>query len=220
MGISKKMLSQIFELFTQVDGSLDRSQGGLGIGLTLVRSLTELHGGRVQAASDGLGKGSTFTVVLPRSKVAPVENPRISPTSIQPKRASSRVLVVDDNVDTARLTAEFLKMSGFDVETAHTGLQALEAARLFKPDVMLLDIGLPGMDGYQLAERVREDNELKETLLIAVSGYGQKQDRSRSREAGFDQHLVKPVDFEVLISLISKSYDRFEQEPKSVQYQM
>jgi signal transduction histidine kinase/FixJ family two-component response regulator len=218
IGIPAEMLSQVFDLFTQVDHSLDHSQGGLGLGLTLVRSLVEMHGGTVQALSEGPNRGSEFIVRLPMLPAATAKAiaepapqaarpaPRRSPS--QEDRActpSRRVLVVDDNVSSAQSLAMVLKLDGYDVQVAHDGAVVLEAARRFRPEVVLLDIGLPGMDGYQLACRLRQDQDLGASiaLLVAVTGYAEDEALRRSREAGFDHHLVKPIDPDALLALLS-----------------
>jgi CheY-like chemotaxis protein len=202
------MLTQVFDLFTQVDDSLDRSRGGLGIGLTLVRRLAELHGGSVTAASEGLGKGSEFTVRLPAAGVpTPVvaPPPARAPGAVRPR---SRVLVVDDTEDMARVLSRLLRASGHEVRVAHAGPAAIEMARSLGPEAVLLDIGLPGMNGYQLAEQLRRDGSCKGALFIAVSGYGRAEDLRRSAEAGFDHHLVKPIAIEALLELLGTSTER------------
>ncbi len=201
IGIPTESLPRVFELFTQVDNSLDRSQGGLGIGLTVVRRLAEMHGGSVSADSTGLGQGSVFTVQLPLSAAqegsgAPIET-RMAKT--RPRR----ILVVDDNVDTAHSVATLLQLAGHEVAVAHDGLAAVEAARRNRPEIVVLDIGLPGLDGYMVARKLRDDPELAHAKLIAVSGYGQPEDRRRAYEAGFDAHLIKPVSFDKLLELIA-----------------
>jgi PAS domain S-box-containing protein len=205
VGIDAEMLSQVFDLFTQVDVSLDRSRGGLGIGLTLVRRLVELHGGSVHAASEGLGKGSTFTVRLPAAEVPPpvvVPPPAKAPGVARP---CSRLLVVDDNEDMARVMAKLLRSSGYNVSVAHDGPTAIEIARTQQPDAVFLDIGLPGMNGYEVAEQLRRDECCKDSLLIAVSGYGRPEDVRRAAEAGFAHHLVKPIDYEALLAVLGPS---------------
>jgi PAS domain S-box-containing protein len=203
VGITPELLPRVFDLFTQGDRTMARSEGGLGIGLTLVQKIAEMHGGGVTATSDGPGKGSEFTLRLPAlredapRKSAGVESlPRVA-------REGVRVLVVDDNVDGAAGLAKLLKLLGHDVRVAHDGHAAVEAARDFRPEVVLLDIGLPGMDGYEVAGRLRAEECCKDALIIAVSGYGQPDDIRRSKEAGFDQHLVKPVNFEELMTLFA-----------------
>jgi PAS domain S-box-containing protein len=199
IGIAPEVLPRIFDLFMQGDRSLDRAQGGLGIGLTLVHRLVEMHGGTVSAASAGPGQGSEFVVELPRASVPAV----VSTASAAPARRAlfpRRILVVDDNVDAARTLAEALGAWGHEVGVAHDGPSALEEALRTRPDVVLLDIGLPGMDGYEVARLLRERAGLADTVLIALSGYGQADDRRRSQDAGFRDHLVKPVDIEELAS--------------------
>jgi PAS domain S-box-containing protein len=202
IGIPPAMLPRVFDIFTQVERSSDRSQGGLGIGLTLVRSLVEMHGGSVTASSTP-GEGSVFTVRLPLGEEQPEQSPRADVES-RGGDSAARVLIVDDNADLAQSTAELLKLSGHDVQTAYDGPSAIEAARAYRPDVILLDIGLPGMDGFDVAGRLRQEQELENTVIIAISGYAEKVDRSRSREAGFDHHLVKPVDFNILLTLLAE----------------
>jgi PAS domain S-box-containing protein len=196
-GIPADLLPHIFDLFIQGDRSMERSQGGLGIGLTVVRKLVELHGGIITAHSEGPGKGAEFVVRLP-GVLEGLEGHRQEPTEASPRPAQAsiarRILVVDDNLDAAESVAMLLGMSGHDVRLAHNGLEALQAAELFQPEVVMLDIGLPGMNGYEVARYLRQHPKFRETLLIAVTGYGQEEDRRRSLDAGFDQHLVKPVD--------------------------
>ena len=202
VGISAEMMSRVFDLFAQVDSSLDRSQGGLGIGLTISQSLVQLHGGTIAVASEGPGRGSTFTVRLPALEAAPeVIAPACGPPAAH-ARAGARVLVVDDNRATARALTDLLRLSGFTVLAAHDGLDAIAAARQHCPEVVLLDIGLPGMDGYQVARQLRNEEAARDARIIAVTGYSEDQARRRSREAGFDHHLVKPVDYDALLDLI------------------
>ncbi|MHC5542260.1 hybrid sensor histidine kinase/response regulator [Singulisphaera rosea] len=204
-GITPEMLLKIFEPFIQVEQTLDRSQGGLGIGLTLARTLTEMHGGSLTATSEGPGLGSEFVVRLPLIEAeVPIAEEGASPKS-EVVAQGPRVLVVDDNVESAQGLASLLTMFGHDVHIAFEGLEAIDAARQHLPQTVLLDIGLPKLDGYQVARLIRAENRLKDVLLVAVTGYGQEEDRLRSAEAGFDYHLVKPVDFDVLLELISRS---------------
>ena len=192
VGITPETLASAFDLFTQGERSLDRSQGGLGIGLSLVKGLVEMHGGTVAAASAGAGKGSRFTITLPmRLRTSPAA---AGGDASKVSRAPRRVLVVEDNADAAESMRMLLEAIGHEVWVVCDGALALEEARRTRPDVILLDIGLPGMDGYQLAAALRAMPETSGAHLIAVSGYGQDKDRMRSREAGFDLHLVKPVD--------------------------
>jgi CheY-like chemotaxis protein len=202
IGIAPEALPRMFELFAQGDRSIDRSGGGLGIGLTLVRKLAELHGGTVSAWSAGAGAGSEFTVRLPAA-AAPTQPPRPHDRAARAEGARARILVVDDHVDTARALAGLLRVAGHAVEVAHDGREAIERARALRPDAVLLDIGLPHLDGYQVARRLRAEG-CRDALLIAISGYGQDDDRRRSREAGFDHHLVKPVDSAALVALLGR----------------
>jgi CheY-like chemotaxis protein/anti-sigma regulatory factor (Ser/Thr protein kinase) len=201
IGIDPELLSDVFDLFTQADRSLDRSQGGLGIGLTLVRSLVEMHGGTVEARSEGLGKGSEFLVRLPVS--APADGP--AETSRQRiSVVNRRILIVEDNAAAAKLLARLLTKIGMEqVEVAYDGEEGLEIARTFHPEVVLMDIGLPGMDGYEVAKRLRQGAGGDKVLLVAVTGYGQEEDRRRAKEAGFDEHLLKPPALEVLQTLFN-----------------
>ncbi len=203
IGIIKEMLPRIFQMFTQVDQSLERSQGGLGIGLTLVQSLIEMHGGSVEAHSDGPGKGSEFVVRLAvatqaedrGAQGATGDTPVATP-------AKCRILVVDDNRDSADSLAMLLRIMGNEVHTAHDGLEAVGAAGVFRPDVVLLDIGLPKLNGYEAGRRIREQQG-KGVVLIALTGWGQEEDRRRSKEAGFDHHMTKPVEFDALQKVLA-----------------
>lgn len=202
MGIAPEKLSRIFDLFEQVHSSVHRSQGGLGIGLSLVRKLVELHGGTVIASSDGLGKGSEFVVKLPLHPEQRVFTRSISKPPLKKKvTGSRRVLVVDDHYDTAHGLARLLQRRGYEVKTAEDGSSALQTCREFHPQVVLLDIALPDMDGYAVARQLREEG-FRDTELIALSGYGQDHDRANTREAGFNHHFVKPVDLEALMLLL------------------
>ncbi|MGH9767788.1 MAG: hybrid sensor histidine kinase/response regulator [Blastocatellia bacterium] len=201
VGIAPEVLSHVFDLFAQAKRSLDRSEGGLGLGLTLVRRLVEMHGGAVEAHSPGLGQGSEFVVRLPLL-VELEKQADESRKAGAPCLAGLRILVVDDNADSVDMMAMMLQIGGHEVRVAHNGLEAIEAALSFRPTIALLDIGLPEMDGYELARRLREHPETRETVLIAVTGYGQTEDRKRSREAGFDHHLVKPVEPDALEALL------------------
>ena len=204
IGIASELLPHIFDLFTQAQRSLDRSQGGLGIGLSLVQRLVELHGGTVQAHSV-LGHGSEFVVRLPVLQDFTPPSPGSVPSArtAPPSGPGCRVLVVDDNVDLARSLAMLLEMSGHQVRTAHDGPSALEAALDERPDAVLLDIGLPGFDGFEVAKRMRQQPRLQGVVLVAMTGYGQAADRQRSHEAGFDHHLVKPADFDAVQNILA-----------------
>ena len=193
-GISAEMLPKVFDLFTQADRSLDRTEGGLGIGLSLVKGLVEMHGGAVRAESAGPGHGSRFTISLPLAlRRQPPARPAVG-AQAESSAALHRILVVEDNPDAAEAMQMLLERMGHEVRVVTDGRDALEAAVILKPDVILLDIGLPGMDGYELAQRLRATPETSAANIIAVSGYGQEKDRTRSLDMGFDLHLVKPVD--------------------------
>ncbi|MEO8479213.1 MAG: PAS domain S-box protein [Gemmatimonadota bacterium] len=203
VGITAEMLPHVFELFSQADRSLDRADGGLGIGLALVESLIELHGGTVTALSEGIGHGSEFVLRLPM-RPAPSE-PDALPTAPTPSMQghARRILVVEDNTDAARMLALLLESWGQTVAVAHDGPEALVRARTFKPELVLLDIGLPGMDGYAVARRIRALPGLGDVRVAAITGYGQESDRQLSLAAGFDAHLVKPVDIDLLAALLN-----------------
>ena len=201
-GIAPENLPNVFNLFMQADRSLDRAQGGLGIGLTLVRTLVERHGGTVEVQSEGIGRGSEFIVRLPRPARAVGAGSLAGPTS-PPDHTPRRVLVVDDNGDAASMLARLLGRWGYIVEVAHDGPAALTLARESSPDIVLLDIGLPGMDGYEVARQLRKETTPPRPMIVALTGYGQEADRRKAREAGFDRHLVKPVDVSALQSVLS-----------------
>jgi CheY-like chemotaxis protein len=202
VGIPPEKLPEMFELFAQGDRSLARSEGGLGIGLTIVKKLVEMHGGTISATSEGLGKGSEFIIRLPASSRPSELRPLASATELQASK-KARILVVDDNVDTARGMARLLKLLGHEVATAHSGQEAIEVARAHQQDFILLDIGLPGMSGYEVASQLRKEECCREAVIVAISGYGQEEDRRRSKEAGFDFHLVKPLDHDALLTLLA-----------------
>ena len=193
VGIAPDRLEGIFDMFTQVDTSLERSMAGLGIGLTLVRTLVEMHGGTVQASSPGIGHGSEFVVRLPIAVEAATGTPVSA--DVEPTLTPLRILIVDDNRDSADMLATLLKFAGHETHTAHDGMAAVKAATRLDLDVILLDIGLPILNGYQAARRIRARNSDKSRpVLVALTGWGQDEDRRRSQEAGFDAHIVKPVD--------------------------
>jgi signal transduction histidine kinase len=209
IGISAEMLPKVFELFTQVERSLDRSQGGLGVGLTVVKRLVEMHGGRVEAASSGAGGGSEFTVRLPAIESPPdPEAVADAPLENRSPAAPLRVLVVDDNADAADSLAWLLRHGDHEVRTAHDGRQAVEVAHEFRPQAVVLDLGLPEIDGYEVARRLRQHADTRGALLVALSGYGQQEHRRRSSEAGFDYHFVKPLDFGGLQRILLEAQDR------------
>ena len=201
IGIPATLLPRVFDLFVQGARGLDRAQGGLGLGLTLVRHLTERHGGTVSAHSDGPGSGSEFVVRLPAGA-----EPALPPSTIAPIAAAppaARVLVVDDNVDATEMLAEMLRAMGHSVAIAHDGAQALVLAAQLQPSTALLDIGLPTMNGHELAQRLRRLPGLERIRLVALSGYGQAEDQRRSLEAGFDVHLVKPATLSSILAAIA-----------------
>lgn len=205
VGIPADMLSDVFEMFTQVGRSIDRAKGGLGIGLTLVRRLVEMHGGTITAESPGTGQGSTFVLRLPlaREPASCDENIPVIAGTDPVARHGLRVMVVDDNVDGAESLALMLQCFGYDTRTAYSGTRAIEIVRDFRPKVIFLDIGLPGMNGYELARRLRRDPQLTKAVLIALSGWGSEDDRRQARAAGFDFHLTKPADTDALQRLLA-----------------
>jgi signal transduction histidine kinase/ActR/RegA family two-component response regulator len=203
MGIDDQLLPRVFELFTQGSRGLDRSQGGLGVGLTLARRLAEMHGGRLDAHSEGIGKGSTFTLrLLCVGLVRGHETAAERTPAVLPRKC--RIMVVDDNRDAALSIGKFLELEGHSVRTAADGAKALEVAEVFAPEVVVLDIGLPVLDGYEVARRLRKTPALQHVLLIALTGYGQKDDRLAADAAGFDHHFVKPIDPELLLACIGQ----------------
>jgi CheY-like chemotaxis protein len=206
VGIAPDMLPRVFDLFAQADKTLDRTQGGLGIGLTVARKLVEMHGGTIAANSQGVGHGSEFTVRLPLSDASSPAPEAAAGTAVLPS-APLRLLVVDDNRDMAHTEALLLKAHGHEVQVAHDGPAAIELAHHFRPHAIFLDIGLPGMNGYDVAKTLREQGFTQESL-IAVSGYGRLDDRDRSRRAGFDAHLVKPVDNQALLEILHEIGNR------------
>jgi signal transduction histidine kinase len=207
IGIPPELLPRLFNLFTQVDAAAHRSQGGLGIGLALVRQLVEMHGGRVSALSDGPNKGSEFVIRLPLREALALEavngNAALGPV-VPEGRRGHRILLADDNRDALDSLATLLQCDGHEVHTAADGAEALALAAACRPDVMLLDIGMPKLDGYEVARRVRAEPWGKGTVLIALTGWGQDEDRRRSREVGFDNHLVKPLDPDKLSAMLAK----------------
>jgi CheY-like chemotaxis protein len=205
-GIPANLLSTVFELFTQVNCTAGRAEGGLGIGLTLVRRLTEMHGGTVEAFSAGPDQGSEFVVRLPLLPDTPPRDEVKERNGVkggQPPTIGRRLLVVDDNQDAAESLAALLRLLGHDVRTAPDGQIALEVAAAHHPEVVLLDLGLPGMNGWEVCRRLRRQVGLKGALVVALTGYGQEEDRRHSREVGFNAHLVKPVDLAALQELLA-----------------
>jgi CheY-like chemotaxis protein/anti-sigma regulatory factor (Ser/Thr protein kinase) len=197
IGIPEDLMPRIFGLFVQSARTLDRSEGGLGIGLSVVERLMQMHGGSVEASSSGPGTGSTFELRLPRIDAAAMSVPKPEPLI----RVSKRILVVDDNVDAANSIADLLRLDDNDVSVVHSAGTALKKFSTFRPDVVLLDIGLPDMDGYQVAKWIRGVN--RSVRIVALTGYGRPEDLLRAKESGFDDHLTKPVDFQSLSRVIS-----------------
>ncbi|WP_254509453.1 response regulator [Anatilimnocola floriformis] len=205
IGISAEMLPKVFDLFTQVDRTLERTEGGLGIGLTLVKRLVELHQGTVVARSEGHSKGSEFAISIPREKPT-ISSPQttVRPTPESAAIARARVLVVDDNRDSAESLVKLLQVLGYEVQVAFDGAQAVNTANHWRPTVIFMDIGLPILNGYEAARQIRSDLGAS-TILVALTGWGQESDRLQSKHAGFNHHLTKPVEFETLRMLIQQA---------------
>jgi PAS domain S-box-containing protein len=205
IGLSAAALPKIFEMFSQVESAVDRTQGGLGIGLALVKGLVALHGGTVEAASAGLGHGSTFVIRLPKTSLV---EPRVRPSDVASgqvvPRLTGRVLIADDNVDGASSMAVLLQVSGYEVQVAHSGVDALRVGAQQRPDAFILDIGMPDLNGYETARRIRREAWGARALLVAVTGWGQRDDKEKARAAGFDQHFTKPVDPEVIERVLAE----------------
>ncbi|MFN2476140.1 MAG: PAS domain-containing protein [Chthoniobacterales bacterium] len=203
VGIAPELVGEMFELFAQGRRSIARSEGGLGLGLTISRRLVEMHGGTIAAKSEGEGRGSEFVLRLPLAEGdAPAPSAPITAAQRAAAKKNRRVLVVDDHIDTAQSLARLLRARGHVVHIVHDGDSAMDAARVFRPEVVLLDLGLPGMDGYEVAQHLRANQELAQPTIIAISGYGQEEDRRRSSEVGIDHHLVKPVSFPQLETIL------------------
>jgi PAS domain S-box-containing protein len=210
-GIEPDQLNRIFELFMQADSSAAPSESGLGIGLTLARSLVELHGGTLDAHSAGLGQGSTFTVRLPAARsVAPDTDPG---NEGEGSAGGLRVLVVDDNRDSADSATDILRLLGYRVECSYDGVGAVALARRFRPEVVMLDLAMHGMDGYETQRLLRAQPELDELFVVAMTGYGNEEDRRRTQAAGFDAHLVKPVELDALVKLLNEARERLGYPP-------
>jgi signal transduction histidine kinase len=201
-GMSADLLPHVFDLFTQGSRSLDRSEGGLGIGLTLVQNLVRMHGGNVEAKSKGVGLGSEFIVRLPVLPTAPALSDQTSGTAAT--TGSKRILIIEDNVDAADSLALMFQMMGYDAHAAYDGASGLKDFELLNPSIVVLDIGLPGVDGWEVARRLRSNRPDNHVKIIALSGYASDSDRERSRNAGIDHHLVKPPDFEALVKLLKE----------------
>jgi signal transduction histidine kinase len=205
IGIPREMLGRIFEMFAQGDVSLERRQGGLGIGLTVAQQLAQLHGGRIEAHSEGAHRGSTFTVHLPlvRGQEQESESSRASADPGGTAKVPRRVLIADDDADSTETLRVLLQMAGHEVRTASNGQKAVEAAEQFHPDVALLDIGMPELNGYEVAARIRAQPDGRSVLLLALTGWGQDTDRQRAADAGFDHHITKPADLEMLERILA-----------------
>jgi CheY-like chemotaxis protein len=203
IGIPQEKLGRVFDMFVQLDRALERTSGGLGIGLTLVKRIVRMLGGTVTAHSEGPGRGAEFVVRLPamaerRKERRPITTPETASAAVH------RVLIVDDNVDAASSLSALLRITGNETHLAHDGVAAIEMAERFRPDVILLDIGLPRLNGYEACRRIRERPWGNRVVIVAMTGWGQESDRQRSREAGFDHHMVKPVDYAALMSAIAQ----------------
>ena len=203
IGLEPAQMAEIFGIFAQVDRSLARSQGGLGLGLAVAKRLVEMHDGSISVWSEGAGKGSEFTIRIPAAEPPDRAAPHREPSSPSKARAA-KILLVDDNVDMIRAMARLLELQGHVVKTAINGPEGLKSAVASQPEFILLDIGLPGLNGYEVAARIRRENLVPGVVLIAISGYGQAEDRRRSLEAGFDMHLVKPVDYDRLLAILAR----------------
>jgi CheY-like chemotaxis protein len=199
--MSPEILGQVFEPFSQADRSIDRSRGGLGLGLALVKGLVEMHGGSVRASSSGVGQGSEFVIRLPLSEQEQTADSRRPATAHE---GPVRVLIIEDNRDAAESLRMVLELRGYEAAVAHAGQAGLDLAREFRPAVVLCDIGLPGgMDGHDVARALRADAELCSTLLVALSGYGQEEDQRKARQAGFDHHLTKPASLDEIQKVLA-----------------
>jgi CheY-like chemotaxis protein/two-component sensor histidine kinase len=204
IGIAQEALPRIFQMFSQVKASQDRSDGGLGIGLALAKGLVELHGGQIEARSGGIGRGSEFIVCLPVGTASP---PKLAGSRAEPEEralVSRRVLIADDNQDSAESLAMLLRMEGHEVLVVHDGPEALAAVAAFEPELALLDIGMPGLNGYEVAKKIREAAPTSPIMLIAVTGWGQHSDKARARASGFDHHFTKPVEPERIMELLRR----------------
>jgi CheY-like chemotaxis protein/two-component sensor histidine kinase len=202
IGIRPDLLPRVFDIFTQVDSRLERARGGLGLGLALVKRLVEMHGGSVEAFSQGLGRGSEFSVRLPALAAGSESLYEPAQREIGPTPVRKRILIVDDLRDSAESLELLLRLAGHETRIAFDGVEAVEVADAFRPDVVLLDLGMPRLDGFEACRRIRAQPWANGVLFVAVTGWGQDTERQRSREAGFDAHLVKPVDFEELDELL------------------
>ncbi|HMC16510.1 MAG TPA: ATP-binding protein, partial [Albitalea sp.] len=203
VGIDPAMQSSIFDMFVQVDQSLEKGRAGLGVGLTLAKQLIELHGGRITVRSAGLGRGSEFAVWLPRGDLVARAPATADAAGALASNSRHRILVADDNVDFATSLSHLLEGMGHEVTVTHDGASALEIAAILRPQFSFLDIGMPGLNGYELARRMRQHQDTRDSVLIAVTGWGQDKDRQRARASGFDHHLVKPIDVKQLQQVLN-----------------
>jgi len=201
IGIPPDMLSRVFDIFTQVERSLEKAQGGLGIGLSIAKRLVEMHGGTIRARSEGHGHGSEFIVRLP-ARIGARPRRESEEPAVAPSKVRHRILVADDNADSATTLSLMLEVLGNEVFVAHDGVEAVELARKHRPQAILLDIGMPRMNGYDACARIREQPWGREPLIVALTGWGQQEDKTRSKAAGFDRHLVKPVEPRTLEQMI------------------
>jgi CheY-like chemotaxis protein/anti-sigma regulatory factor (Ser/Thr protein kinase) len=216
MGIPKENLSEAFALFSQLNRALDRSQGGLGIGLALVKKLVDMHGGTIDADSAGLGRGTTFTVRMPAlpPAISKALGPAPQPAPFQDAR---RILVVDDNHDAAESLSELLGTLGHNTRMAHSGPEAVATAVEFHPDLVFLDIGMPGISGYEVARRLRKHPEVSSAILVALTGWGTEEDKRKARDAGFDEHVTKPIDMAAIETVLARAAmgrSRQESDPR------
>jgi len=204
VGIPSELTTSVFEMFAQVNRNLNRSQGGLGIGLALVKRLIEMHGGTIEAQSPGAGKGSTFTIRLPIALPEEASLEESSPVTLHHAPEKRRILIVDDNKDGADSLAMLLSMLGYEATTAHNGYEALDSVHAHPPDLIFLDIGLPGIDGYEVARRLRSDIPVYNGTIVALTGWGSDKDKQKSRESGCDAHLTKPVDLGAVEQILTR----------------
>jgi PAS domain S-box-containing protein len=204
LGIPVEMRDQVFQLFGQINRTLDRAQGGLGIGLALVRNLVELHGGTVSFESEGPGKGSTFTICLPSSLITSTSLPMPSASAQASEGPGKKVLIVDDNVDAAQSLSMLAELLGHSTQMAYTGPEALEKVPSFRPDIIFLDIGLPGMSGFEVAQTIKRSHPHPPPLIIALTGWGTEETKQKARESGFDEHLTKPVEIATVERILSE----------------
>jgi CheY-like chemotaxis protein len=213
VGIPHEMLERVFDMFGQVNQTLNRAQGGLGIGLALVRRLVELHGGTVKVESQGSNQGTTFTVTLPIDLVGTEQSPTAKSASDETQNCGQKVLVIDDNIDGAASLSIFLQMSGYATAVANSATIGLTLVEEFLPDIVLLDIGLPEMSGYEVARRIRAGTRGKDIYIVALTGWGADKDKEEAKAAGFNAHLTKPVDLNTLSELLKRSSDTLASMP-------